>query len=54
MFTTGKKAYEPYHRLCLHSMTEREAICLPSTSPANRRVSDAALLEAYAEILKYL
>ncbi len=54
VFTTGKKAYELYRRLCLHTMTEREAICLPSTSPANRRVSDAALLAAYAEILKYL
>lgn len=54
VFTTGKKAYELYRRLCLHMMTEREAVCLPSTSPANRRVSDAELLAAYAQILEYL
>lgn len=54
VFTTGKKAFSLYNTLCLHQMTELEAICLPSTSPANRRLSDTALLEAYAEIKKYL
>lgn len=54
VFTTGKKAYELYNRLCLGIMTELPAHCLPSTSPANRRISDSELAEAYAQILKYL
>lgn len=54
VFTTGKKAFELYNRLCLHKMTELPAICLPSTSPANRRISDAELVRAYSEIGKYL
>ena len=54
VFTTGRRAYELYNRLCLHKMTEISCICLPSTSPANRRISDAELLKAYSVILNYL
>ena len=54
VFTTGRRAYELYNRLCLHKMTELECICLPSTSPANRRFSDAELQKAYSAILNYL
>ena len=54
VFTTGRRAYELYNRLCLHKMTEHECICLPSTSPANRRVSDLELQKAYSVILNYL
>ncbi len=34
IFTTGKKAYNLYNKYCL-SKTKKEAISLPSTSPAN-------------------
>ena len=54
VFTTGRRAYELYNRLCLHKMTELECICLPSTSPANRRFSDSELQKAYSGILNYL
>lgn len=54
VFTTGKKAFELYNRHCLHRMTEIEAVCLPSTSPANRRVKDDELLAAYSEIKKFI
>ena len=54
VFTTGRRAYELYNRLCLHKMTELECICLPSTSPANRRFSDLELQKAYSGILNYL
>ena len=54
VFCTGKKSFELYNRHCLHRMTELEAICLPSTSPANRRVRDEELLTAYSQITKYL
>ena len=54
VFTTGRRACALYNRLCLHKMTELECICLPSTSPANRRVSDAELQKAYSVIRNYL
>lgn len=54
VFTTGRRACELYNRLCLHKMTEISCVCLPSTSPANRRFSDAELLKAYSAILNYL
>ena len=54
VFTTGRRAYELYNRLCLHKMTEISCVCLPSTSPANRRFSDAELQKAYSVILNYL
>ncbi len=54
IFTTGSKAKQLYdtHILpCIH----RQAIALPSTSPANRRwYSEEALIEAYSVIKTYL
>lgn len=53
IFTTGKKAYDLYRKYC-YPDTKREAISLPSTSPANCRMSYAELLEEYKIILQYL
>lgn len=53
IFTTGTKASQLYKRYCYPS-TAIEAIPLPSTSPANCRVSYEALYEAYAVIRNYL
>ncbi len=52
VFTTGKKAHALYQKFfgdCLP-----EAICLPSTSPANRTVSEERMLEEYRRIAMYL
>lgn len=51
VYTTGKKAYDLYQKLCLKE-TGIEAILLPSTSPANCRVSYEELLEKYQMILE--
>jgi TDG/mug DNA glycosylase family protein len=53
IFTTGKKADALYRKYCL-PLTGREAICLPSTSPANCAVKMDQLIEAYRVILTYL
>ena len=54
VFTTGSKAYSLYRRLC-QPHTNREAIPLPSTSPANcRHYTYRSLLDAYSAILPYL
>lgn len=53
IFTTGTKAYQLYQKYC-YPKTNIEAILLPSTSPANCRVSYEELKEAYSVILKYL
>ena len=54
IFTTGKKAYSLYRRHILPT-TGREALCLPSTSPANCRYETIeTLTEAYKIILPYL
>lgn len=53
VFATGTKAGQLYKRYCYHK-TGIEAICLPSTSPANCRVSYEELYEAYAVICRYL
>lgn len=54
VFTTGSKAYSLYCRLC-RPQTNRDAIPLPSTSPANcRRYTYQSLLDAYRAILPYL
>lgn len=50
--TTGKKAYALYQKY-VFPMTKIEAICLPSTSPANCRMKEETLIEAY-QILKEL
>lgn len=53
VFTTGSAAARLYARYCL-PVTGREAIALPSTSPANCRMSLEALVEAYRPICRYL
>ena len=49
IFTTGKKAQQLYDQYCL-KQTKMEAVCLPSTSPANCRVSYEDLKKAYQAI----
>lgn len=49
IFTTGKKAHGLYHQFILPT-TSVSATNLPSTSAANARWSDAALLDAYRVI----
>lgn len=53
VFTTGATAFRLYQKLCLPK-TGLPASALPSTSPANCRVSFEALCEAYRVILPYL
>lgn len=53
VFTTGNKAYQLYNRFCLKD-TGIQAIPLPSTSPANAKLSLEDLVEAYGVILQYL
>ena len=53
VFTNGKKSHEIYTRYCL-PQTGREAICLPSTSPANAAWSLDRLARAWSVILEYL
>ena len=54
IFTTGKKAYTLYNRYIAPN-TGREAVCLPSTSPANCRYETLETLKAaYGVLLKYL
>ena len=53
IFTTGAKAAALYKRHCL-PVTGRPAIPLPSTSPANCRVTLDGLTEAYRAILAYI
>ena len=47
VFTTGKKAQQLYER---YFPEEMPAVCLPSTSPANRTISEADMLEQYRKI----
>lgn len=53
IFTTGKKAFELYNKLC-YANTYFNAICLPSTSPANCAFSFDRLVEEYSVMLNYL
>ena len=53
IFTTGTKAYQLYKKYC-YPVTGMEAIGLPSTSPANCRMSYEELYEAYSVIQKYI
>ena len=53
VFTNGKKSQESYTRDCL-PQTGREALCLPSTSPANAAWNMERLTEAWRVILDYL
>ncbi len=51
VFTTGKKAQALYERFFPQLM---KAECLPSTSPANRTVSEKEMLEKYRRIADFL
>ena len=53
VFTTGGKAAALYQKYC-YPQTGVQAFLLPSTSPANCRVSYDALKQAYTAILPYL
>ena len=53
VFTTGSKAFALYNRYIMPHV-EREAILLPSTSPANCAQSLESLCGRYAVILTYL
>lgn len=53
IFTTGKKAFELYNKLC-YPKTKFKAICLPSTSPANCVFSLDRLIDEYSIILEYI
>ena len=51
IYVNGKKALEYYNKYTL-TQTGREAICLPSTSPANAAWSMNRLIEAWQQILE--
>ncbi|MGN1338729.1 MAG: DNA-deoxyinosine glycosylase [Oscillospiraceae bacterium] len=51
VFTTGKKAQALYERFFPQLM---KAECLPSTSPANRTISEEEMLEKYRRIADFL
>lgn len=53
VFTTGKTAYKYYCRFNSEKYV-REAICLPSPSPANARVKLDELIKEYSVINTYL
>lgn len=49
IYTTGRKAYDLYQKYC-YPVTKKEAILLPSTSPANATMHLEQLIEAYKQI----
>lgn len=51
VFTTGKKAHELYRRFFPELISD---ICLPSSSPANRAVSEEKMSEEYRAIAQAL
>lgn len=51
IFTTGKKAHSLYKRFFPDLA---EDVCLPSTSPANRTITEAEMLEQYKSIVKFI
>ena len=51
VYCNGKKSYELYRRY-IEKQTGREAICLPSTSPANAQWTLPKLIEAWSVILE--
>lgn len=53
IFTTGKKATDLYTKYC-YPVTQIEVIGLPSTSPANRRISYEVLRSEYEQILDFM
>ena len=52
VFTTGKKAQALYCRF--FGDNKHPAVCLPSTSPANRTISEQQMLMEYSRIRDYL
>ena len=52
IFTTGKTAHRYYEKF--FSGLNISEICLPSTSPANRTISEADMLTQYRQIAEYL
>lgn len=52
IFVNGKTAYHLYN-LYLKDILHKEAICLPSTSPANARFCFHDLINAYQVLTKY-
>ena len=46
IYANGTKAMQLYRQYCLSS-TQREIVCLPSTSPANRRLSLEQLIKIW-------
>lgn len=51
VFTTGKKAHQLYQRY--FGNDPHTEICLPSTSPANRTVTEAEMLLRYRKIAEF-
>ncbi len=51
VFTTGKKAQALYERFFADFPA---AVCLPSTSPANRTISEEEMLEQYRKIAEFI
>jgi len=49
IYTTGKKAYDLYNKY-LYPKLKKEAIYLPSTSPANASMSYQKILNEYKKI----
>ncbi len=52
IFTTGKTAHRLYQKF--FPDIDIAEICLPSTSPANRTISEVEMLEQYRHITHYL
>ena len=53
IFTTGKTAYKYYIKF-FEDKFDIPIFCLPSTSPANAKVSEKELVESYKIIKEYL
>ena len=53
IYTNGRKSQEIYAKYC-QPLTGREAVCLPSTSPANAAWTMEKLLPAWSVILQAL
>ena len=53
IFTNGRKSHEIYTKY-VYPLTGREAVCLPSTSPANAAWNMDRLAEAWQVILPYI
>ena len=53
IFTAGKIAHKLYYKY-IYPKTKKEAINLPSTSPANCRITMEKMLDSWSIILDYL